>query len=209
MKQLAIPCLLFRSGTSRGPFFLQSDLPTDTTIRDKIILAAMGSPDDRQIDGIGGATTLTSKVAIFSTSPHPWADVDYLFGQVSINQAEIDWSPSCGNMVAAIGHAAITRGLVTAMDQKTIVKIRNVNTNALIEALVLTPQGQIIYDGDMSIDGVPGTATPVLLNFMDIEKIFLWLFFCGQNPLTFFSESAIFIMGMYASIIFLLIFPLY
>ena len=168
MKQLAIPCLLFRSGTSRGPFFLQSDLPTDTTIRDKIILAAMGSPDDRQIDGIGGATTLTSKVAIFSPSPHPWADVDYLFGQVSINQAEIDWSPSCGNMVAAIGHAAITRGLVTAMDQKTIVKIRNVNTNALIEALVLTPQGQIIYDGDMSIDGVPGTATPVLLNFMDI-----------------------------------------
>jgi 4-oxalomesaconate tautomerase len=168
MKQLAIPCLFFRSGTSRGPFFLQSDLPADEIIRDKIILAAMGSPDDRQINGIGGATTLTSKVAIFSPSQHPWADIDYLFGQVSINQSWIDWSPSCGNMAAGIGHAAILRGLIPAMEEKTTVKIRNVNTNSLIEAIVLTPQGQVIYDGDMSIDGVPGTAAPVLLNFMEV-----------------------------------------
>ncbi|WP_016952162.1 4-oxalomesaconate tautomerase [Anabaena sp. PCC 7108] len=168
MKQLAIPCLFFRSGTSRGPFFLQSDLPTDEIIRDKIILAAMGSPDDRQIDGIGGATTVTSKVAILSPSDHPWADIDFLFGQVSINQSQIDWSPSCGNMAAGVGPAAIERGLVTAMDQTTTVKIRNVNTNSLIEAVVLTPQGQVIYDGNTSIDGVPGTAAPVLLNFMEV-----------------------------------------
>lgn len=166
--QLSIPCLFFRSGTSRGPFFVQSDLPTDKAARDRIILAVMGSPDELQIDGIGGATALTSKVALISPSSHAWADIDFLFGQVSIREPRIDWSPSCGNMAAGVGPAAIERGLVPAMDGKTTIKIRNLNTNSLIEAVVQTPQGQILYDGDASIDGVPGTAAPVLLNFIDV-----------------------------------------
>ncbi len=149
-------------------FFLKTDLPTDALTRDKILLSAMGSPDDRQIDGLGGATTLTSKVALFSPSDHPWADIDYHFAQVSVNQSKVDWSPSCGNMVAAIGAAAIERGLIPAMDQTTTVKIRNINTNSLIEAVILTNDGIVTYDGNTSIDGVPGTAAPVLLNFMEI-----------------------------------------
>ncbi|WP_061545921.1 4-oxalomesaconate tautomerase [Cylindrospermopsis raciborskii] len=168
MKQLAIPCLLFRSGTSRGPFFLSSDLPDDNIERDKIILAAMGSPDDRQIDGIGGATTLTSKVVVLSLSNHHWADIDFLFGQVSINQGWIDWSPFCGNMTAGVAHAAIERGLISALDPITKVRIRNLNTNSLIETVVQTPQGEIIYDGNTSIDGVPGTAASVVMNFMEV-----------------------------------------
>ncbi|EFA70754.1 4-oxalomesaconate tautomerase [Cylindrospermopsis raciborskii CHAB3438] len=168
MNQLAIPCLLFRSGTSRGPFFLSGDLPDDHTTRDKIILATMGSPDERQIDGIGGATTLTSKVVIFSPSHHDWADIDFLFGQVSINQNLIDWSPSCGNMTAAVAHAAIKRGLVSALDPITKVKIRNLNTNSLVETVVQTPQSEIMYDGNTSIDGVPGAAAPVVMNFMEV-----------------------------------------
>jgi len=168
MRQVAIPCLFFRSGTSRGPFFLQADLPTDEVLRDKVILAVMGSPDDRQIDGIGGATTLTSKVAIFSPSDHPWADVDYLFGQVNISEPKVDWKPFCGNMAAAIAHAAIIRDIVKTDHPTTTVKIRSINTNSLIEVVVLTPQGKITYDGDQSIDGVPGTSAPVLLNFMNI-----------------------------------------
>ena len=167
MNQLAIPCLLFRSGTSRGPFFLSGDLPDDHTTRDKIILATMGSPDERQIDGIGGATTLTSKVVIFSPSHHDWADIDFLFGQVSINQNLIDWSPSCGNMTAAVAHAAIKRGLVSALDPITKVKIRNLNTNSLVETVVQTPQSEIMYDGNTSIDGVPGAANSCSYYYVD------------------------------------------
>jgi len=168
MRQLAVPCLFFRSGTSRGPFFLKADLPTDEITRDKVLLAAMGSPDERQIDGIGGATTLTNKVALLSPSDHPWADIDFLFAQVSITQSKVDWKPFCGNMAAGVGPAAIEKGLVKAGNCTTTVKIRNVNTNVLIEAVVLTPEGKVIYDGDTSIDGVPGTAAPILLNFMDV-----------------------------------------
>jgi 4-oxalomesaconate tautomerase len=168
MKQLAIPCLFFRCGTSRGPFFLKADLPTDEVTRDNVLLAVMGSPDERQIDGIGGATTLTSKVGILSPSNHPWADVDFLFGQVSITNSKVDWEPSCGNMVAGVGPAAIEIGLVKAGDITTTVKIRNLNTNSLIESIVRTEEGKVKYDGDTSIDGVPGTAAPVLLNFMEV-----------------------------------------
>lgn len=168
MSQLAIPCLVFRSGTSRGPFFLRSDLPPHPTIRDNIILAAMGSPHEAQIDGIGGGTSLTSKVVLLSTSDHSWADVDFLFGQVSVNQAHIDWQPSCGNMAAGVGPAAIEMGLVMAAEETTTVKIRNLNTNSLIEAVVQTPQGRVTYDGNTSIDGVPGVAAPVSLNFMKV-----------------------------------------
>ena len=153
--QTAITCTMMRGGTSRGPYFLAGELPADDATRDRVLLAAMGSPDDRQIDGIGGATTLTSKVAIVSPSDHPWADVDYLFAQVSVDQAFVDYSPTCGNMLAGVGPFAIDRGLVSPDDPRTVVNIRNVNTDSLIEAVIETPEGSVEYDGDTVIDGVP------------------------------------------------------
>lgn len=168
MRQTAIPCVLMRGGTSRGPYFLADDLPAERDIQSRVLLAAMGSPDARQIDGIGGATTLTSKVAIVSPSAHDWAQVDYLFAQVSIKEAFVDYGPSCGNILAGVGPFAIETGLAAAEDPVTRVRIRNVNTDALIEAVVQTPGGQVVYDGDTAIDGVPGTAAPILLNFMDV-----------------------------------------
>ncbi|HXP97718.1 MAG TPA: PrpF domain-containing protein, partial [Telmatospirillum sp.] len=112
MGQTAIPCTLFRGGTSKGPFFLASDLPADPALRDKVLLAVMGSPDPRQIDGVGGADSLTSKVAIVASSAHPEADVDYLFLQVVVNEARVDASQNCGNMLAGVGPFAIEQGLV-------------------------------------------------------------------------------------------------
>ena len=166
--QTAISCTMMRGGTSRGPYFLAGELPADDATRDRVLLAAMGSPDDRQIDGIGGATTLTSKVAIVSLSDHPWADVDYLFAQVSVDRAFVDYSPTCGNMLAGVGPFAIDRGLVPSDDPRTVIHIRNVNTDSLIEAVVETPDGYVEYDGDTVIDGVPGKASPILLNFMEV-----------------------------------------
>ena len=166
--QTAIPCVMMRGGTSRGPYFKATDLPTDSAVRDRVLLAAMGSPDERQIDGIGGATTLTSKVAIVSPSDHPQADVDYLFAQVSIDQAFVDTAPSCGNMLSGVGPFAIDSGYVTAQDGETLVRIRNVNTDSLIDAIIQTSKGQVEYEGMTAIDGVPGTAAPVLLNFKNV-----------------------------------------
>ena len=166
--QTAISCTMMRGGTSRGPYFLAGELPADDATRDRVLLAAMGSPDDRQIDGVGGATTLTSKVAIVSLSDHPWADVDYLFAQVSVDRAFVDYSPTCGNMLAGVGPFAIDRGLVPSDDSRTVIHIRNVNTDSLIEAVVETPDGYVEYDGDTVIDGVPGKASPILLNFMEV-----------------------------------------
>lgn len=167
-RQTAIPCTMMRGGTSRGPYFLARELPADEPGRDRVLLAAMGSPDHRQIDGMGGATTLTSKVAIVSPSAHDWADVDYLFAQVSVDRAFVDYGPTCGNMLAGVGPFAIDRGLTPADDPRTVVHIRNVNTDSLIEAVVETPGGSVEYDGDAVIDGVPGSAAPILLNFMDV-----------------------------------------
>ncbi len=168
MTQRAIPCLYMRGGTSRGPYFLLEDLPDDIATRDRVLLAAMGSPDVRQIDGIGGAATLTSKVAIVNKSSQPDADVDYLFAQVSIDKAFVDTAPSCGNMLSGVGPFAIERGLVEASDGETRVRIYNVNTQSRIEAIVQTPGGRIEYAGRQTIDGVPGSAAPILLNFSDI-----------------------------------------
>ena len=168
MTQRAIPCLYMRGGTSRGPYFLLDDLPVDIATRDRVLLAAMGSPDARQIDGIGGAATLTSKVAIVSKSSQPDADVDYLFAQVSIDKAFVDTTPSCGNMLSGVGPFAIERGLVEASDGETRVQIYNVNTESRIEAVVQTPDGRVEYEGEQTIDGVPGSAAPILLNFSDI-----------------------------------------
>jgi 4-oxalomesaconate tautomerase len=166
--QTAIPCTLMRGGTSKGPFFLAGDLPADTALRDRILLAAMGSPDARQIDGVGGADTLTSKVAIVGPATRPDADVDYLFLQVVVNEARVDTSQNCGNMLAGVGPFAIERGLVAAADPVTPVRIHMCNTATVAVAHVQTPDGIVTYAGDARIDGVPGTAAPVRIDFLDI-----------------------------------------
>ena len=168
MTQRAIPCMFMRAGTSRGPFFLLEDLPADPEVRDRVLLAAMGSPDPRQIDGLGGATTVTSKVAMVSPSERPGIDVDYRFAQVWLDKAIVDTAPSCGNMLAGAGPFAIERGLVTPDADETRVRIFDVNTGSRIEAIVQTPGGTVTYAGDQRIDGVPGTAAPVVLSFSDV-----------------------------------------
>ena len=168
MTQRAIPCLFMRGGTSRGPFFLLEDLPADTEVRDRVLLATMGSPDRRQIDGLGGADMLTSKVAMVSSSQRPGIDVEYRFAQVWLDKAIVDTSPSCGNMLAGVGPFAIERGLVTPAGDETRVRIYDVNTGSRVEAIVQTPGGVVTYAGDERIDGVPGTAAPVVLNFSDV-----------------------------------------
>ncbi|MGH6814810.1 MAG: 4-oxalomesaconate tautomerase [Hyphomicrobiaceae bacterium] len=163
----AIPCIFMRGGTSRGPYFRSCDLPADQAMRDRVLLAVMGSPDVRQIDGLGGADPLTSKVAIVSPSQRPGLDVEYLFAQVSIGKALVDTSPSCGNMLAGVGPFAIERGMVEVKSDLTPVRIYDINTNSRIEATVQTPGGRVRYAGDSAIDGVPGTAAPVALDFLD------------------------------------------
>lgn len=163
--QTRIPCVIMRGGTSRGPFFHATDLPADTPTRDAVLLAVMGSPHQIQIDGIGGSHSVTSKVAIISKSKHSGADVDYLFAQVQINENIVDTKPNCGNMLVAVGPFAIETGLVPARNGETTVRIFNVNTQSLIDAIIQTPGGEVSYEGNASIDGVPGTAAPVKLNF--------------------------------------------
>ncbi|MGH8702279.1 MAG: 4-oxalomesaconate tautomerase, partial [Burkholderiales bacterium] len=149
----------------RGPFFHASDLPADTPTRDAVLLAVMGSPHEIQVDGIGGAHSVTSKVAMISRSKQPGADVDYLFAQVQIKERVVDTKPNCGNMLVAVGPFAIESGLVPAKNGETTVRIFNVNTQSLVESIVQTPGGKVTYSGDAAIDGVPGTAAPVKLNF--------------------------------------------
>lgn len=162
-----VPCVLMRGGTSRGPFFLENDLPADREELARFLLAAMGSPHSLQVDGIGGGNPLTSKVAIVGRATQPGADVDYLFAQVSIDQAFVDFSPNCGNMLSAVGPFAIEAGLVAAKDGQTTVRIFNRNTSVLVESVVQTPGGQVDYAGDTAIDGVAGTAAPIRLIFRD------------------------------------------
>jgi 2-methylaconitate cis-trans-isomerase PrpF len=163
---IAIPTILMRGGTSRGPYFRVSDLPADIATRDKVLLAAMGSPDTRQIDGLGGADTLTSKVAMVRPSTRPGCDVDYLFAQVDIGRAIVDTGPSCGNMLSGVAPFAIETGMVPAQQGETSVRIYDVNTDSLMEAVVQTPLGRVNYQGETAIDGVPGTSAPIILNFL-------------------------------------------
>jgi 2-methylaconitate cis-trans-isomerase PrpF len=166
--QTRIPCVLMRGGTSRGPFFLAEDLPADPATRDAVLLAAMGSPHPMQVDGIGGARTLTSKVAIVSRSATPGVDVDYLFAQVDVDRAIVDTKPNCGNMLSGIGPFAIEAGLVKAEPGETVVRILNVNTGTRVDAVVQTPGGTVTYEGEAEIPGVAGTAAPVMLRFRDV-----------------------------------------
>ncbi len=163
--QTAIPCVIMRGGTSRGPFLLRKDLPADTATRDAVLLAIMGSPHGYQVDGIGGANPLTSKVAMISPSIREDADVDFLFAQVLIDKKIVDTKPNCGNMLIAVGPFAIESGIVLATHPETTVRVYNVNTDAVVEQIVQTPNGVVTYQGDTAIDGVPGTAAPVKVNF--------------------------------------------
>ncbi|HXY24377.1 MAG TPA: 4-oxalomesaconate tautomerase [Candidatus Acidoferrum sp.] len=165
--QTPIACTLMRGGTSKGPFFMASDLPSDVPLRDRVLLAVMGSPDARQIDGIGGADPLTSKVAIISRSSRAGIDVDYLFAQVSVDRPLVDVTPNCGNMLAGVGPFAIERGLVAARSPVTPVKIYMVNTGNIAVAHVPTPGGVVTYEGEASIAGVPGTAAAIRIDFLD------------------------------------------
>lgn len=164
---LKIPCVLMRGGTSKGPVILASDLPTNIAERDALLLALMGAGHELEIDGIGGGAPQTSKVAIVSPSESPDADVDYLFVQIMVNERRVDTTPNCGNMLSAVGPFAIEKGLVSARHPVTTVRIRNLNTGTLVDAEVQTPEGYVSYHGDTHIDGVPGTAAPVGLTFLN------------------------------------------
>jgi 4-oxalomesaconate tautomerase len=165
--QTPIPCLFMRGGTSRGPFFLAADLPADVALRDRVLLAAMGSPDRRQIDGLGGANPLTSKVGIVSRGATPGVDLDFLFAQVVVDQALVDTKPNCGNMLAAVVPFALERGLVAAQGDTTTLRVLTKNTGMQCDVTVATPGGRVEYQGDARIDGVPGTAAPITINFLD------------------------------------------
>jgi 4-oxalomesaconate tautomerase len=156
-----------RGGTSKGAYFVASDLPSDPALRDRVLLAVMGSPDPRQIDGVGGADPLTSKVAIVSPSSKPGIDVDYLFCQVWVDKPEVSTAQNCGNILAGVGPFAIERGLVRGCDPITKVRIFMVNTSQTVVATIQTPGGRPEYQGDARIDGVPGTAAPIPLSFSD------------------------------------------
>lgn len=162
-----IASMWMRGGTSKGGFFLKQDLPTDIAARDALLLRIMGSPDPRQIDGLGGADPLASKVAIVCKSERPGVDVDYLFLQVFVDQAIVSDAQNCGNMLAAVGPFAIERGLVVANDDATPVAIWMENTGQIAVATVQTPGGHVTYAGQAAIDGVPGTHAPVPIEFRD------------------------------------------
>jgi 4-oxalomesaconate tautomerase len=157
-----------RGGTSKGLYFRAEDLPAEPELRERVLLAAMGSPDVRQIDGVGGAHPLTSKVALISRSTRADADVDYLFLQVVVDKAEVSDSQNCGNILAGIGPWAVENGLVPAAGATTPVRIHMVNTGSIAVAHVPTPGGQVEYEGDARIDGVPGTAAAIPLEFLDV-----------------------------------------
>lgn len=165
--KLSIPCVLMRAGTSRGPFFLRDWLPEGDEARDQALIGAIGASDPLQLDGLGGGSTLNSKVAIVSRSARTDCDLDYLFAQVGVGHQSVDTRPNCGNMLSGVAPFAIEQGLIPAQDGTTTVRIHNVNTGSQIEVTVCTPGGKVTYEGDARIDGVAGTAAPVLLNFLD------------------------------------------
>lgn len=167
MTQTAIPFLFMRGGTSRGPYLNRADLPEDREKLARVLVAMVGSGHPLNIDGIGGGNAVTTKVAMLSSSDDDWADIDYFFAQVSVDDRRVDFKPTCGNILSGVGPAAIEMGLMPAASDETIVKIRAVNTGARVVATVQTPGGMVAYDGSAAIDGVPGTSAPVALQFMD------------------------------------------
>ncbi|MFK7877869.1 MAG: 4-oxalomesaconate tautomerase [Paracoccaceae bacterium] len=168
MTETAIPFLFMRGGTSRGPYFNRADLPDDLETLAKVLIAAVGSGHPLNIDGIGGGNAVTTKVAMLSKSDDEWADIDYFFAQVSVEDQLVDFKPTCGNILSGVASAALEMGLMPTLDGETEIRIRAVNTGAQVVANVRTPDGAVSYAGDTAIDGVPGTAAPVALNFMKV-----------------------------------------
>jgi 4-oxalomesaconate tautomerase len=166
--QRAIPFLFMRGGSSRGPYFDRSDLPEDRDTLSEVLISLIGSGHPLNIDGIGGGASVTTKVAMMSRSSDEWADVDYFFAQVGVEDGLVDYRPTCGNILSGVGPASLEMGLLSSSENETVVRIRAVNTGARVLARVKTPGGTVIYEGDTSIDGVPGTAAPIELQFMDI-----------------------------------------
>ena len=165
--QTAIPCLFMRGGTSRGPFFDAADLPADVALRDRVLLAVMGSPDPRQIDGLGGAHPLTSKVGIVRPGSKPGVDLDFLFAQLQPASDTVDTTPNCGNMLAAVVPFALETGMVKPQGATSTFRVLTLNTDMQCDITVQTPGGRVEYAGDARIDGVPGTAAPIKINFLD------------------------------------------
>ncbi len=161
-----IPVSIIRGGTSKGVYILENDIPENQDERDKILLRLMGSPDAKQIDGLGGSYSVTSKVAIIKKSDNPEADIDYTFAQVSVDKPLVSYKGNCGNISSGVAPFAIEKGLIKANDGITSVRIFNTNTGKIIEADVKTPNGEVEYSGDFAIAGVPGTASPVKLKFV-------------------------------------------
>jgi 2-methylaconitate cis-trans-isomerase PrpF len=162
-----IPAVIMRGGTSKGAYLMMEDLPEDPVLRDKVILAIYGSPDARQINGIGGADPLTSKVALIAKSERENVDVDYTFGYVGIKDAVIDYEGNCGNMSSGVGPFAIGQRLVAITEPITKVRIYNTNTKKIIEAEIPVKDGEVVTEGDYAIDGVPGTGAKIVLNFLN------------------------------------------
>jgi 4-oxalomesaconate tautomerase len=165
--QTAIPCLLMRGGTSKGPFFNETDLPSDIATRDRVLLAVMGSPDKRQIDGLGGAHPLTSKVGIVRKSSVPGVDLDFLFAQLQPEKDTVDTTPNCGNMLAAVVPFALETGMVTPQGDQSTFRVLTLNTDMQCDISVDTSGGWVQYEGTARIDGAPGTSAPVVINFLD------------------------------------------
>jgi 2-methylaconitate cis-trans-isomerase PrpF len=162
-----IPCVIQRAGTSKGVYFHEKDLPEDLKLREKVILSVFGSPDIRQIDGLGGADPLTSKVAIIGPPERDDADVNYTMGQVSISESFIEFAGNCGNISSGVGPFAIDEGLVTVTEPQTVVRIYNTNTRKILKAYVPVEGGNTKYTGDYAIDGVPGTGSKILLDYSE------------------------------------------
>lgn len=160
-----IPCVFMRGGTSKALFFHEKDLPEDESLRDKIILSALGSPDVRQIDGMGGGTTTTSKVAIIKKSSREGVDIDYTFRQVSPESSIVGKTMNCGNISSAVGPFAIDEGLVEAVEPVTSVRVFNTNTNKLMVLHVPVGNGRALTEGNFEIDGVPGTGAKIQIEF--------------------------------------------
>ena len=168
MSYSSIPYMQIRGGSSKGIYFLKNDLPADTKLRDEIILSIVGG-DSRQIDGLGGANPLTSKVAIISKSNDAHADIDFLFAQVVVGENRVDTSPNCGNILAGVGIFAIKNGLIETTAEETSVVVNMLNSNNICELIMKTPNGELQVDGDAKIDGVPGTSSPIVCNYKDVE----------------------------------------
>ncbi|MDQ0887967.1 2-methylaconitate cis-trans-isomerase PrpF [Paenibacillus sp. V4I9] len=166
-QMIKIPTTIMRGGTSKGLILRKYDLPSNPDQRDKLILRMFGSPDSSQIDGLGGGTSLTSKLAIVGPPSRPGAHIDYTFGQVSVENHVIDYRVTCGNLVTAVGLYAAEEGFVPLTEPVTAVHIYNTNIDKIIVAEIPVANGQIIYDGDFSIDGVPGVSSKIMLNFLN------------------------------------------